>query len=154
VKEIVLATLAIDMATGEINPKAPFMVNSPRRGTRYNRPYEDEPGVTEQFRPGECHTPIPAVAVHPKGVNLQAGRTVLQSGGAARRPRISSRKRLGWIARDDCHEQAGPPTPPRLSCQAWMASSITSVGSTSAKPEFSSNVMRECPVCWLTAVSM
>jgi hypothetical protein len=29
------------------------MVNSRRRGPRYNRPYEDEPGVIEQFRPGE-----------------------------------------------------------------------------------------------------
>jgi hypothetical protein len=51
-KEIVLVTLAIDTATGEIDPKAPW-VNSRRRGTRYNRPYEDEPGVIEQFRPGE-----------------------------------------------------------------------------------------------------
>jgi hypothetical protein len=25
-----------------------------RPGPRYNRPYEDEPGVIEQFRPGEC----------------------------------------------------------------------------------------------------
>jgi hypothetical protein len=30
------------------------MVNSSRRGPRYNRPYEDEPGVIEQFRPGVC----------------------------------------------------------------------------------------------------
>jgi hypothetical protein len=29
------------------------MVNSRRRGTRYNRPYQDEPGVIEQFLPGE-----------------------------------------------------------------------------------------------------
>jgi hypothetical protein len=29
------------------------MVNSRRRGPRYNRPYDDEPGVMEQFRPGE-----------------------------------------------------------------------------------------------------
>jgi hypothetical protein len=42
-KEIVLVTLAIDTETGEIDPKAPFMVNSRRRGTRYNRPYHDEP---------------------------------------------------------------------------------------------------------------
>ena len=49
-KEIVLVTLAIDTETGEIDPKA----NSSRRGPRYNRPYEDEPGVIEQFRPGEC----------------------------------------------------------------------------------------------------
>jgi hypothetical protein len=54
VKETVLVTLAIDTATGEIDPKAPFMVNSSRRGPRYNRPYEDEPGDIEQFRPGEC----------------------------------------------------------------------------------------------------
>src|ERR1700692_4469698 len=53
-KEIVLVTLAMDTETGEIDPKASFMVNSPRRGPRYNRPYEDEPGVIEQFRPGEC----------------------------------------------------------------------------------------------------
>jgi hypothetical protein len=53
-KEIVLVTLAIDAESGEIDSKAPFMVNSRRRGTRYNRPYEDEPSVIEQFRPGEC----------------------------------------------------------------------------------------------------
>jgi hypothetical protein len=54
-KEIVLVTLAVDTETGEIDPQAPFMVNSRRRGPRYNRPYEDEPGVIiEQFRPGEC----------------------------------------------------------------------------------------------------
>jgi hypothetical protein len=29
------------------------MVNSRRRGPRFNRPWEDEPGVIEQFRPGE-----------------------------------------------------------------------------------------------------
>jgi hypothetical protein len=51
-KEIVLVTLAIDTETGEIDPKAPFLVNSRRRGPRYNRPNEDEPGVIEQFRPG------------------------------------------------------------------------------------------------------
>jgi len=44
----------MDTETGEIDPSAPFMVNSSRRGPRYNRPYEDEPGVIEQFRPGEC----------------------------------------------------------------------------------------------------
>ena len=53
-KEIVLVTLAVDTETGRIDQAAPFMVNSGRRGTRYNRPYEDEPGVIEQFRPGEC----------------------------------------------------------------------------------------------------
>jgi hypothetical protein len=52
-KEIVIVCLAIDAKTGEIDPKAPFMVISRRRGPRYNRPYEDEPGVIEQFRPGE-----------------------------------------------------------------------------------------------------
>jgi hypothetical protein len=51
--EIVLVTLAIDTETGKIDPDAPFMVNSRRSGTRYNRPYYDEPGVIEQFRPGE-----------------------------------------------------------------------------------------------------
>jgi hypothetical protein len=50
-KEIV--TLAIDTQTGEIEPTAPFMVNSGRRGLRFNCPYEDEPGIIEQFRPGE-----------------------------------------------------------------------------------------------------
>ena len=53
-KEIVLVTLAIDTETGEIDPTAPFMVNSLRRGTLYNRPYHDEPEVIAQFRPGEC----------------------------------------------------------------------------------------------------
>jgi hypothetical protein len=53
-KEIVLVTLAIDTETGKIDPEAPFMVNSrSRRGARYNRPYQDEPGVIEQFRLGE-----------------------------------------------------------------------------------------------------
>jgi hypothetical protein len=51
--EIVLVTLAMDTETGEIDPPAPFMVDSSRRGPRYNRPHEDEPGVIEQFRPGE-----------------------------------------------------------------------------------------------------
>jgi hypothetical protein len=37
-KEIVLVSLAIDTETGKIDPKAPFMVNSRRSGTRYNRP--------------------------------------------------------------------------------------------------------------------
>jgi hypothetical protein len=53
-KEVVLVTLAIDTETGKVDPAAPFMVNSGRRGTRYNRPYVDEPGVIQQFRPGEC----------------------------------------------------------------------------------------------------
>jgi hypothetical protein len=52
-KEIVLVTLATDAGTGEIDSKAPFMVKSSRRGPRYNRPHQDEPGVIEQFRPGE-----------------------------------------------------------------------------------------------------
>jgi hypothetical protein len=52
-KEAVLITLAVDMETGRIDPKTPFMVNSGRRGPRYNRPYEVEPGVIEQFRLGE-----------------------------------------------------------------------------------------------------
>jgi hypothetical protein len=55
-KEIVLVSLAVDPQTGAIDPTAPFMVNSRRRGPRYNRPYEDEPGVVEQFRPIECQT--------------------------------------------------------------------------------------------------
>ena len=53
-KKIVVVTLAVDTETGKIDPKAPFMVNSRRRGTRYNRPYQDEPGIIEQFRPGEA----------------------------------------------------------------------------------------------------
>jgi hypothetical protein len=52
-KQIVSVILAIDIETGKIDPKAPFMVNSRRRGPRYNRLYEDEPGVIEQFRLGE-----------------------------------------------------------------------------------------------------
>jgi hypothetical protein len=50
---VLLVTVGVDAKTGEIDPKAPFMVNSRRRGPRYNRPYEDEPSVIEQFRPGE-----------------------------------------------------------------------------------------------------
>jgi hypothetical protein len=36
--DLVLVTLAIDTEIGEMNAKAPFMVNSWRRGPRYNRP--------------------------------------------------------------------------------------------------------------------
>jgi hypothetical protein len=36
----------------DFSAKLPCM--PPTRGPRYNRPYEDEPGVIEQFRPGEC----------------------------------------------------------------------------------------------------
>jgi hypothetical protein len=52
-KEIVLVTLAMDTETGKIDLSAPFMVNSRRHLPRYNRPYEDEPGVIQQFRTGE-----------------------------------------------------------------------------------------------------
>jgi len=51
--EIVLVTLAIDTETAKIDPRAPFMVNSRRRGTRHNRPCFDKPEVIEQFRPGK-----------------------------------------------------------------------------------------------------
>jgi hypothetical protein len=52
-REIVLVTLAVDTTTGQLDPKAPFLVNSHRRGPRYNRPYEAGPDVIEQFRLGE-----------------------------------------------------------------------------------------------------
>jgi hypothetical protein len=52
-KEIVLLTVALDWETGEIDRDAPFMVNSSRLGTLYNRPYENELEVIAQFRPGE-----------------------------------------------------------------------------------------------------
>jgi hypothetical protein len=52
-KEIVLVTLALDVETGKVDMTAPFMVNSGRLGSRYNRPYQDEPHVIEQFQPGE-----------------------------------------------------------------------------------------------------
>jgi hypothetical protein len=48
---IVLVTLAIDAATGAVDPSAPFVVSPPpphRRGV-----YEDEPEVIAQFLPGE-----------------------------------------------------------------------------------------------------
>jgi hypothetical protein len=57
-KEIVLVTLAIDTETGEIDPSAQFVVNSSRRGLRHNRPYEDEPGVIEQFPAGRVSGPV------------------------------------------------------------------------------------------------
>jgi hypothetical protein len=74
-KEIVLVTLAINTKTGEIDPKAPFTVNSRRRGPRYNCPFlkvscaldEDEPAVTEQFRPGECQVRFEAERNDEKG---------------------------------------------------------------------------------------
>ena len=50
-KEIVLVTLAIDTATGKIDPDAPFMVNSRLPGR--SQPYQDEPDVIAQPRPGE-----------------------------------------------------------------------------------------------------
>ena len=53
VKEIVLVTLAFDLEPGRVDSTAPFMVNSKRPGPRYNRPYQDEPHVIEQLRPGE-----------------------------------------------------------------------------------------------------
>jgi hypothetical protein len=56
-KEIVLVTLAVDTATGEIDPKAPFMVIPQRRALQRlpgrGGVYENEPAVIEQFRPGE-----------------------------------------------------------------------------------------------------
>jgi hypothetical protein len=60
-KEIVLVTLAMDTKTGEIDRSAPFTVDSRRHGPRYNRPYEDEPSVIEQFRPGEHRARFEAV---------------------------------------------------------------------------------------------
>jgi hypothetical protein len=56
-KEIVLVRLAIDPQTGAVDPTAPFMV-IPRRRELQRLPgrggiYEKEPGVIEQFRPGE-----------------------------------------------------------------------------------------------------
>jgi hypothetical protein len=56
-KEIVLVRLAIDPKTGAVNLAAPFMV-IPRRRALQRLPgrgglYEKEPGVFEQFRPGD-----------------------------------------------------------------------------------------------------
>ena len=50
-KEIVLVTLAIDVATGAIDRGAPLMVNSRVPGRSH--PYQGEPGVIAQFGPGE-----------------------------------------------------------------------------------------------------
>jgi hypothetical protein len=55
--EIVLARLAIDLQTGAVDSTAPFVV-IPRRRERQRLPgrgglYEKEPGVIDQFRPGE-----------------------------------------------------------------------------------------------------
>jgi hypothetical protein len=50
-KDIVLVTLAVDAATGKIDPHGPFLVNSRVLGR--SRPYQDEPGVIAQFGPGE-----------------------------------------------------------------------------------------------------
>ena len=50
-KDVVLVTLAIDAATGKIDPGAPFMVNSRVPGR--SQVYQDEPEVIAQFRPGE-----------------------------------------------------------------------------------------------------
>jgi hypothetical protein len=52
-------TLAIDARTG--GPTATFMVNNRRRGVRFNRPYQDEPMIIEQPRPGERQARFPAM---------------------------------------------------------------------------------------------
>jgi hypothetical protein len=57
----------MDTETGKIDHRAPFMVNSHRRGPRYNRPYQDEPDVIKQFRPGEHQARFEAVWNHEKG---------------------------------------------------------------------------------------
>jgi hypothetical protein len=50
-KEIVLVTLAIDAATGDIDPTAPFVVTPPPPHRR--SVYGNEPGVIAQFLAGE-----------------------------------------------------------------------------------------------------
>ena len=60
-KEIVVVTVAFDWETGEIDFKAPFMVNSNRPGTLYNRLCENEPEVIAQFRAGEWRAQFEAV---------------------------------------------------------------------------------------------
>jgi hypothetical protein len=56
-KEIVLVRLAIDPQTGAVDHAAPFVVIPRRRELRRLQGgggiYEKEPGVIEQFRPGE-----------------------------------------------------------------------------------------------------
>jgi hypothetical protein len=56
-KEIVLVRLAINPQTGTIDPTAPFVVIPQRRELQHlpgrGGIYEKEPGVIEQFRPGE-----------------------------------------------------------------------------------------------------
>jgi hypothetical protein len=51
-KEIVVVRLAIDAETGAIDPTAPFVV-IPQQQPHRGRIYEKEPGVIEQFLPGE-----------------------------------------------------------------------------------------------------
>jgi hypothetical protein len=50
-KAIVLITLAIDAASGDIDPSVPFVVSPPPPHRR--AVYENEPGVLAQFLPGE-----------------------------------------------------------------------------------------------------
>jgi hypothetical protein len=50
-KEIVLVSLAVDAATGAIDPTAPFVVSPPPPHRR--AVYEDEPEVIAQFLLGE-----------------------------------------------------------------------------------------------------
>jgi hypothetical protein len=56
-KEIALLRLAIDLQTGAADPAAPFVVILRRRELHHlpgrGGLYEKEPGVIEQFRPGE-----------------------------------------------------------------------------------------------------
>jgi len=51
-KEIVLVTLAIDTETGEIEPKAPFMVNSRRHRPRYTSSPPSISGLRLRSGPG------------------------------------------------------------------------------------------------------
>lgn len=89
-KEIVLATRAVDPETGRI--EAPSMVNSHRRGPRYNRPYEDEPEMIAQFRPGECQIRFKAEWDDEKGdwiFGKTSGRRLIPAAAPITRPHSS-----------------------------------------------------------------
>jgi hypothetical protein len=115
-KEIVLVRLAIDPQTGAVDPTAPFMV-IPRRRALQRLPgrggiYENEPGVIEQFRPGDREAQFEA-----EWSKVEAGRRV-EIWQAHRRclinPAASHHPRSGYVfhtSAESCPSSGTTPEP-------------------------------------------